>query len=294
MVCRKAAQAKKGGLHLIWQDVVVTPDEAIQLFNAIHSNLCTLQSPVAKAIDDAVYLNNGLRMIFSFKKDDRDETDMYFPVLEKNLEDEGGATQTMNISLDTMDVQDIVTWLRACSVVAFSPPHLLLKKVGNIHWNAHGCDKDTTDKKNDKEYSVKDNTSDCVYDEAWMHISQGTPFEGVILKSRVNTARAVSFQTDSRHCMNIGRDHRSNHVYIVVTPKSVEQRCYCRCPGSTCIDFRGLLAGAGNLLSTLLFEMPARKRILPQSDSTVQAQAGKKLCDIIRAQRGKNAINKCE
>jgi hypothetical protein len=33
----------------------------------------------------------------------------------------------------------------------------------------------------------------------------------------------------SRWCGNLGRQHRSNTVYFVVTRKGVHQRCYCRC-----------------------------------------------------------------
>jgi len=36
-------------------------------------------------------------------------------------------------------------------------------------------------------------------------------------------------QTDSKYCMNLGREHTSNHVYFMIKKKSISQKCFCRC-----------------------------------------------------------------
>jgi len=36
-------------------------------------------------------------------------------------------------------------------------------------------------------------------------------------------------RSTARFCFNLGRAHRTNNVYFVLTRRGVTQRCYCRC-----------------------------------------------------------------
>jgi hypothetical protein len=57
--------------------------------------------------------------------------------------------------------------------------------------------------------------------------------------------RCFMLRSTSRYCFNLGRAHRSNNVYFVLTRAGISQRCYCRCETTegrrygTCKDFVG-------------------------------------------------------
>jgi hypothetical protein len=54
-------------------------------------------------------------------------------------------------------------------------------------------------------------------------------------------------RTDSNYCLNIGRKHRTNNVYFLITDKGAYQMCFCRCEtldgrkNGLCRDFHSKL-----------------------------------------------------
>ena len=52
----------------------------------------------------------------------------------------------------------------------------------------------------------------------------------------------IILQTMERFCTNVQREHKSNHIYFVVTKdKKMYQRCYCTCDNTQCKNFNGEL-----------------------------------------------------
>lgn len=59
---------------------------------------------------------------------------------------------------------------------------------------------------------------------------------------------------DCRYCMNYGREHKNNHVYLVVNEKGIHQRCFCSCDTTVSRKF-GRCGDAAVLLNSYV---PAR------------------------------------
>jgi hypothetical protein len=53
----------------------------------------------------------------------------------------------------------------------------------------------------------------------------GQRFVGLVKTDR----GGFMLRSTSRYCLNLGRAHRSNNVYFVLTRDGISQRCYCRC-----------------------------------------------------------------
>lgn len=80
---------------------------------------------------------------------------------------------------------------------------------------------------------------------------------------------AVYAHTRSRYCENLGRAHRSTHVWFMVAGGHVHQRCFCRCEttdgrkGGFCSGFRGQSHRLPPSVASLLEKHDAAPR-LPQ------------------------------
>ena len=66
-------------------------------------------------------------------------------------------------------------------------------------------------------------------------------------------------QTDSRFCMNVGREHNSNHIYFCINKNFIYQKCFCRCESTEgrsfgiCKNYRSDGRKLSNSLRCLLF-----------------------------------------
>jgi hypothetical protein len=73
------------------------------------------------------------------------------------------------------------------------------------------------------------------------------------LRNVSRSERSVVLSSTSKYCANVGREHRSNHVYFVATSDGVFQRCHCACD-----DLRGRREGLCKNFSVRVADPPTR------------------------------------
>lgn len=81
----------------------------------------------------------------------------------------------------------------------------------------------------------------------------------------------------SRHCLNKGGEHRSNNVYLLLTPTGVYQKCHCKCPTGA-----GRLHGPCSSFKSRRFAMPAALRVALWTDEELAAAAARATASILR------------
>ena len=252
------------GLHLVWDEVVVTQKDAMCILAVTLSNLQYLSPDILhwqSCLDGSVYKNNGLRMIYSVKG--RVQKSFYEPWLEyswsrKEADHDGEFVEI----LGPADHAHIVKWLHACSIICYNETLV----HAYIHTSVPSSAKVAT-MRDVQDFDGKEQDVEASWQEAWMHISRGTAYEMINLQKcyMSDTDNIATFQINSRYCQNIQREHKSNHVYIVVSATLVEQRCHCRCSDKDCAKYRGKIAEEGNALSRAIFEDRFEKKVAPIS-----------------------------
>ena len=80
-------------------------------------------------------------------------------------------------------------------------------------------------------------------------------------------------QTDSRFCMNIDREHNSNHIYFCINKNEIYQKCFCRCASkegrkfSLCSDYKSAGRKISANLQKILFPQLNTKTLTAQDYS---------------------------
>lgn len=242
VVCCKDKRAinKKEGLHLIWNDVYVSTQDALRLLAVTVSNLVALfpnsLTDWMPSLDGSVYKNSGLRMAYSAKG--RDDAGVYVPWFVSSV---SSLEEERSIKMSTNE--DTASWLAQCSIIPPTPVKLESKMKG---------------KKIVKITNVPDSAFEAVV--------SGTPYSGSKF-SITRSDNAVLMRLDSKFCYNIGKEHKSNHAYLIVTRQAVNQACYCKCAHTGCSTSRQVLAGSRNPLS--LFFFPSRTAsVLPSNETS--------------------------
>jgi hypothetical protein len=78
---------------------------------------------------------------------------------------------------------------------------------------------------------------------------------------------------DSKFCLNMNREHKSNNVYFVATKEGVSQKCFCMCKTTEgrkfgyCKDFKSTCKPLSPLLKNVLFPDTKKKKKEMQSGS---------------------------
>ncbi len=251
IVCGKRETCKhKPGLHVVWPGLVVDRDTALCVRDECVARIratgfacrevgsfapsratgkacCEVggfassratpgrerEAWLSRALDASVYRGSGLRMIFSQKKPGDPADDVYVPVKEF----EGGRWRDLALA-EVMS--ELPRWLRDCSL---RPVIGIQTKTKSKNRGAH---------------------APHVADEA----EGGPPNASLSFvppaayqPCRVTAARRVDgdsgaafYRTSSRFCANVGRRHKSNHVYFVVTAGGA---AYQRCHDPDCAGF---------------------------------------------------------
>ena len=146
---------------------------------------------------------------------------------------------------------DVASWLDRCSIISDSPPSSNNNSVNNV--NTVGGTLGTFGQET---VDVSDGAFDAVV--------RGTPYFGS-RHSIVASENAHIVRMDNKYCYNVGREHRSNNAYLIVTRNKVEQACYCKCANTGCAEHRKLIAGPGNALSLELYPRPPMASVMPTS-----------------------------
>lgn len=224
----------KLGFHLHWPTLVVNAPIALAFREAVLTMLGELEGSSsivvnawADVVDASVLKANGIRMIFSEKKD---VPRPYTPIALL-----GEAADTL-LEPSTMTAQDRRQYVLETSVRTFhddlTPCHSGIDqladdvKYGRVK---HGCAVHLE-----------------IYAEILPKVQAALPeiyktqqFTGVF-----KLEHAVMLRSSSRYCQHAQREHQTSNIYFIVTRRGVAQRCYCRkedrgC-GDFCSDFYGL------------------------------------------------------
>jgi hypothetical protein len=230
------------GLHLVWcESTLVTSKQAQDYVAVVAANV-----PDYKAyLDTSVFKNNGLRMNFTHKG--KGDSRIYTPWIKIGFKshDDKVSPEISEILSHGTTRADMVSSLKATSIIYRSSPDQQQQQ----QQPAQLLTSDARDAA-----SVKPE-----WQAAWAQLTQDTPYRGSRLVSvQKQTLQTMTFRIDSRYCMNVKREHKSENVTICVKPNVVEQRCFCKCPDTGCAKFKGAVAAAGNMLSRSIYGKRAR------------------------------------
>lgn len=224
-----AAGNTKRGFHLIWPDVLVRQSTALRLRDAISRELrppgeygLAPDSNWDTVLDPSVYRANGLRMAWSAKG--RHDARVYTPT---HLYRDGALAEEAPA--------ESVSALRACV------HRLSIRAPGAEPTLAASADEAEDDAAAAAIARAKTTSSDSLeaFADVLPALDAALPVQFLgqrftaVMHHEPATAGAPPnsylLRSSSRFCFNLGRAHRTNNVYFVLTRRGVHQRCYCRC-----------------------------------------------------------------
>lgn len=240
----------KTGIHLIWPDIIVSHENVGWIRDAIIQYLIIKvgERPVDswdKVIDDTVYKQNGLRMIYSnkmafcktCKKSDTcslcnksgkyHEGRPYRPF--KRIDEVGGASEWEDGVLETIKKTSIVSD-RNISKFIHKHPEWLDNNVKFRHKKAELG-------KEDLEGSRRLKFREKVYNEETIKLIQSyirrvvPNYSNVEIVDMYKCGNGEYYvcRTNTSYCMNIDREHQSNTIYFYIDKHNVYQKCFCGC-----------------------------------------------------------------
>lgn len=208
----------KRGFHVVWPEVRVGAKTALALRAAMLDALRDLDPRTLGVrggwdtiLDASVYTSNGLRMPWSAKG--RGEERYYR--LEYELTDDAVHPRAPRT----------VSELRAAL-------HLLSIRTFGLPATHRSGDDDDDDGETGTTAVRRGATSQ--YADVLPRVADCLPiqFAGQQFSGLVATDNCFMLRSTARYCFNLGRAHRTNNVYFMLTRKGVCQRCYCRCDTS--------------------------------------------------------------
>ena len=207
----------KLGFHIVWPGVLVAAHTALALRARLVEALAAQPDDLASAlglvndwaavVDASVYTSSGLRMPWSAKGrgDDR-----YYE-LAFRVDEGGGVTPARATT-----VSELRDALRQLSIRCFAAePTLALGEPPRPEAADH-------------EWAPK---ALAGYADVLPRVAACLPiqFAGARFTAVMAAAHCFLLRSTARYCFNLGRAHRTNNVYFVLTRRGVCQRCYCRC-----------------------------------------------------------------
>jgi hypothetical protein len=222
IVCMKPDIETKGGLHLIWEGCVVDKDTALcarseTIDRLVDVDLCSC--PWEKAYDGSLYGGTGMRMLYAKKKDGSPGQE-YIPCAIISFDPEENNKNGIWQSIDPPDIQnrdEITSWLQRCRLRP-SPVTIQQSVVSTLK-----ISRPLVNSSKAKHTQLSTTELSQLMDqipESYM------PFQ-ITSVSKIDDAYVIS--TTSRYCANLGRCHRSNHVYFLASTRGIFQKCYCTC-----------------------------------------------------------------
>jgi hypothetical protein len=231
----------KVGIHLIWPRHFINPEDAFiiraaliqkfkELYGERNKDQSGLQNNWEDVFDDRIYNSNGYRMVGSDKltsKKPRVPTNrVYFPIF---VMDSFGEMRDVYFNRLCKDYEALIidTSIRLVPVTMGIP----FTKIPD--WVK------ITDDINEKSVSSNRKRSGPKHEIGISDFKTLQKFMLEKLPSAYRNQQLKSVQrypdgnyliiTDSKHCMNIGRDHNSCGIYFFGTPKGLYQKCLCPC-----------------------------------------------------------------
>lgn len=197
---RKTEKGTKYGMHMVWPESVVNKQRANSLRVKILDEFG--HEEWEKIIDASVYSGSGLRMLWSYKKEQDSTPYVPWGKIEDHTFHEFRNKEPSVHFLDLFSIR--VSDHRACDDVSSATQKNSEELENFIRRNLPGQERMKITRigkcKNKKDY--------------WIG-------------------------TDSRYCENVKRDHKSNHVWFALNPKALT---ICqRCEDESCKEWKGRL-----------------------------------------------------
>lgn len=240
--CASATVVSEGttklGFHVVWPHVTVRAPTALALRSLVLQALADVPclGPSWDAVFDAsVYRANGLRMPWSAKG--RHDGRVYTPV--QRWQQAGAAGEPAVEPVERpRGVAAVREWVRLLSIrTPDAAPSLSI--AADEQPGAGGTG---TTASGDVHVASLAGYADalrllagCLPVQflgqrftAVMHHGPGAAPGGAAALT-ADKPTAYLLRSTARYCFNLGRAHRTNNVYFVLTRRGIRQRCYCRC-----------------------------------------------------------------
>ena len=262
-IMKNDEQFIKTGIHLYWPNIYTTTEIALMLRNVIIDKLSLQfgerheQNPWSDVIDKTVLERNGLRMIGSRKLSscsfcktsniDRssckmcygtgkiDEGRAYYPFMiidGKGREMKQCLLKLKKNTMKTMEETSIRTeYTQLPKVFDNNIPERYKSKVKSSkqieqHKDIHSL---TKGKYTNKESVPHDSK---LFKMCETFIKSNFPQKDYTVIEIFKPAKDKKFyiiQTNSKFCMNVGRDHKNNHIFFYLDKSYAYQKCHCTC-----------------------------------------------------------------
>lgn len=209
----------KHGLHVTWPEVFVTAATALEFRKLLLDKLVPVfgddvpfASPLDAVIDACVFRANGLRMVWAGKG--RGAKQHYAPIAELRGAGVFPVQQVVGVS-------GVREYVRRLSVRSPGQD----ATFSTLNTDASGPDASAAASST----VVGGNLTG--YADVLPALDAALPlqFVGQKFVGLVRGEACFMLRSTSRWCGNLGRTHRTNNVYFVLTRKGIHQRCYCRC-----------------------------------------------------------------
>ena len=240
------------GLHLVWGDATLVTSKQAQDYVSVVAAKVPDYKPY---LDASVFKNNGLRMNFTHKGGTGDSK-IYKPWINISFH-----SHTDKISPELSEMMTSPVTTRADMVSSLKATSIIYRSSHDHNKHTGSEPQPTVDRPPTQATRSASDTASVKpeWQAAWTQLTRDTPYGGSRLVSiQKQTPQTMTFRIDSRYCMNVKREHKSENVTICVKPNSVEQRCFCKCPDTGCSKFKGSVAQAGNMLSRAIYGKRAR------------------------------------
>lgn len=227
----------KQGFHVVWPDVYVTAVTALAFRDKLLEGPLPDPWPFAndpdKVFDACVFKSAGLRMPWSNKG--RGDSSHYVPrasvVWTPAADDSDDDAEDFVIThhAEPGGVSDIRDHMSRLCIRAFG------KEETRVAPDLHRRIADAAAAAADGGGAGSSKAPNCANLARYGHVLPAlddalpVQYAGQRFTGLVEGENCFMLRSTSRWCGNLGREHRTNNVYFVLTRKGIHQRCYCRC-----------------------------------------------------------------
>lgn len=232
-ITSKKAKYTKTGIHLIWPRHFTNTSDALLLRQGILQRIKEKygerhpENPWEDVFDERIYTSNGYRMVGSDKfTRGSPEGREYWPLFVVDSEGNSRDAYFTRISTD-MEALVLDTSIRFVPVKVSIP----ITKVPQ--WLS--IDEEVSQKIKKKAVGSKVSRIDvCSKEYGGLVEFMREKLPSIYRNQNIKSIQRypddnILIITDSRHCLNLGREHNSCGIYFFATEKGVYQKCLCPC-----------------------------------------------------------------
>lgn len=261
---KKRDDGIKTGIHLIWPRLFTNSDNALLIREGIIYKLNEQNSIVTlneweDVIDLLIYTRNGYRMVYSDKLDTKTRKPENRPYeLEFVMDSKGNLREQYYNRLDN----DIELLVKETSIRNILTDKIEITKLPSWFPNKSSVNSKCKIQRNIKRctYSNVDDENVNILSK-FMESKLPKEYKGQCIREvRKYPDGNYLIITDSRHCMNIGREHNSCGIYFIATPMGIYQKCLCPCINlkdritGYCKDYTSMCYSFNNMEQKILFD----------------------------------------